>query len=208
MQNCLLIFFEKSRCLYFGEDLKGKQMQADLSSDKSPNFQNGPTYAVLGHLGWRYWNKLCMTLLHSSWTALTLCYIKSIWKWIVCRRQFRPWSVLNSSFLDKAPMQWQLVKWLASKFPGQKCSYLCWYTCNWQSHMWQSLKRDLPACTCRTKRWTASADTATVNENNQIWAGDGWSAADSQDSSCKAVSPWQCFKGESLQKRSPLIRAW
>lgn len=130
---CQIAFWfslKKSRCLYFGEDLKGKQMQADLSSDKSPNFHNSLTYAVLRHLGWRHWNKLCMTLLHSSWTALTQCYIKRNWKWLICRRQFRPWSVLNSSFLDKTPMQWQLVKWLTSKFPGQKCSYLWWHACS------------------------------------------------------------------------------
>lgn len=46
MPNFPSMPLKKSRCLYFGGDLKGKQMQADLSSDKSPNFQNGPMCAL------------------------------------------------------------------------------------------------------------------------------------------------------------------
>lgn len=57
---------KKSRCLYFGGDLKEKQMQADLSSDKSPDFQNGLIHALLGLEDWRSWNKLGMTLLHCA----------------------------------------------------------------------------------------------------------------------------------------------
>lgn len=74
---------KKSRCLYFGGDLKGKQMQADLSSEKRPNFQNNPMHVLLGLQSWMYWTKLGMTLQHISWIvlfALTQWYIIGIWK--------------------------------------------------------------------------------------------------------------------------------
>lgn len=54
-----------------------------------------------------------------------------------------------------------------------------------ESDMWQFPKTDPPAFTCRTKRWSASADNSTAHENNQAQAWTGWSAADSQESSCE-----------------------